>query len=71
MPDHDPIELDLPHLAEAKPDFRLLHVPAADALWFNPLAFLNLARFSGWPSAEGMAREGRLSWEKPGPCVDD
>ena len=36
---HNLISFDLPHLAAAKPDLRLLHLPAVDTLWLNPLAF--------------------------------
>ena len=36
---HNLINFDLPHLAAAKPDLRLLHLPAVDTLWLNPLAF--------------------------------
>ena len=36
---HNLIAFDLPHLAAAKPDLRLLALPAVDTLWLNPLAF--------------------------------
>ena len=36
---HNLIVFDLPHLAAAAPDLRLLHLPAVDTLWLNPLAF--------------------------------
>lgn len=36
---HNLIRFDLPYLAAAKPDLRLLHLPAVDTLWLNPLAF--------------------------------
>ena len=36
---HNLINFDLPHLAAAKPDLRLLQLPAVDTLWLNPLAF--------------------------------
>lgn len=36
---HNLITFDLPHLAAAKPDLRLLQLPAVDTLWLNPLAF--------------------------------
>ncbi|WP_186407497.1 hypothetical protein [Candidatus Accumulibacter aalborgensis] len=36
---HNLIAFDLPHLAAAKPDLRLLQLPAVDTLWLNPLAF--------------------------------
>ena len=36
---HNLIVFDLPHLAEAKPELRLLRLPAIDTLWLNPLAF--------------------------------
>ena len=36
---HNLIAFDLPHLAAAKPDLRLLRLPAVDTLWLNPLAF--------------------------------
>ena len=36
---HNLIEFDLPHLAAAAPDLRLLGLPAVDTLWLNPLAF--------------------------------
>ena len=36
---HNLILFDLPHLAAAKPDLRLLSLPAVDTLWLNPLAF--------------------------------
>ena len=36
---HNLVIFDLPHLAAAKPDIRLLKVPAVDTLWLNPLAF--------------------------------
>ena len=36
---HNLTFFDLPHLAAAKPDLRLLAVPAVDTLWLNPLAF--------------------------------
>ena len=36
---HNLIAFDLPHLATAKPDLRLLRLPAVDTLWLNPLAF--------------------------------
>ena len=36
---HNLITFDLPHLTAAKPDLRLLHLPAVDTLWLNPLAF--------------------------------
>jgi len=36
---HNLIAFDLPHLAAAKPDLRLLSVPAVDTLRLNPLAF--------------------------------
>ena len=36
---HNLIVFDLPHLAAAKPDLRLLQLPAVDTLWLNPLAF--------------------------------
>ena len=36
---HNLLAFDLPHLAAAKPDLRLLHLPAVDTLWLNPLAF--------------------------------
>ena len=36
---HNLIAFDLPHLAAAKPDLRLLELPAVDTLRLNPLAF--------------------------------
>ena len=36
---HNLIAFDLPHLAAANPDFRLLQLPAVDTLRLNPLAF--------------------------------
>ena len=36
---HNLILFDLPHLAAAKPDLRLLRIPSVDTLWLNPLAF--------------------------------
>jgi ATP-dependent DNA helicase RecQ len=36
---HNLIAFDLPHLAAAKPDLRLLTLPAVDTLRINPLAF--------------------------------
>ena len=36
---HNLICFDLPHLAAASPDLRLLRRPAVDTLWLNPLAF--------------------------------
>ena len=36
---HNLIAFDLPHLAAAKPDLRLLRLPAVDTLRLNPLAF--------------------------------
>ncbi len=36
---HNLIAFDLPHLAAAKPDMRLLALPAVDTLRLNPLAF--------------------------------
>ena len=36
---HNLIAFDLPHLAAAKPDLRLLKLPAIDTLRLNPLAF--------------------------------
>ncbi len=36
---HNLIAFDLPHLAAAKSDLRLLKLPAVDTLWLNPLAF--------------------------------
>ena len=36
---HNLINFDLPHLAAAAPDLRLLELPAIDTLWLNPLAF--------------------------------
>lgn len=36
---HNLIAFDLPHLAAAKPDLRLLKLPAVDTLRLNPLAF--------------------------------
>ena len=36
---HNLIKFDFPHLAAAKPDLRLLRLPAVDTLWLNPLAF--------------------------------
>lgn len=36
---HNLIAFDLPHLAAAKPDLRLLALPAVDTLRLNPLAF--------------------------------
>ena len=36
---HNLIRFDLPHLAAAKPDLRLLRLRAVDTLWLNPLAF--------------------------------
>ena len=36
---HNLIAFDLLHLAAAKPDLRLLRLPAVDTLWLNPLAF--------------------------------
>ena len=36
---HNLIAHDLPHLAAAKPDLGLLHLPAVDTLRLNPLAF--------------------------------
>lgn len=35
---HNLISFDLPQLAAAKPDLKLLHLPAVDTLWLNPLA---------------------------------
>ena len=36
---HNLIDFDLPHLAAAKPDLRLLKLPAVDTLRLSPLAF--------------------------------
>ena len=36
---HNLIDFDLPHLRAAKPDLRLLRLPAVDTLRLNPLAF--------------------------------
>ena len=36
---HNLIAFDLPHLAAAKADLRLLQLPVVDTLWLNPLAF--------------------------------
>ena len=36
---HNLIIFDRPHLAAANPELRLLHLPAVDTLWLNPLAF--------------------------------
>ncbi|MXX40228.1 MAG: RecQ family ATP-dependent DNA helicase [Gemmatimonadetes bacterium] len=36
---HNLIDFDLPHLEAAKPDLRLLKLPAVDTLRLNPLAF--------------------------------
>ena len=36
---HNLIKFDLPHLAAAAPDLRMLGLPAVDTLWLNPLAF--------------------------------
>ena len=36
---HNLIDFDLPHLAAAKPDLRLLKLPSVDTLWLSPLAF--------------------------------
>lgn len=36
---HNLVAFDLPHLAAAKPDLRLLNLPAVDTLRLNPLAF--------------------------------
>ena len=36
---HNLINFDLHHLRAAKPDLRLLKLPAVDTLWLNPLAF--------------------------------
>ena len=36
---HNLIKFDLPYLAAAKPDLRLMQLPAVDTLWLNPLAF--------------------------------
>ena len=36
---HNLIAFDLPHLTAAKPDLRLLKLPAVDTLRLNPLAF--------------------------------
>ena len=36
---HNLIKFDLPHLAAAAPNLRLLGLPAVDTLWLNPLAF--------------------------------
>ena len=36
---HNLIKFDLPHLAAANSDLRLLRLPAVDTLWLNPLAF--------------------------------
>ena len=36
---HNLIFFDLPHLAAANPDLRLLAIPPVDTLWLNPLAF--------------------------------
>ncbi|PUA17847.1 RecQ family ATP-dependent DNA helicase [Glaciimonas sp. PCH181] len=36
---HNLIDFDLPHLAAAQPDLRLLKLPAVDTLRLNPLAF--------------------------------
>lgn len=36
---HNLVKFDLPHLAAANPQLRLLALPAVDTLWINPLAF--------------------------------
>ena len=36
---HNLIRFDLPHLAAANRELRLLQLPAVDTLWLNPLAF--------------------------------
>ena len=36
---HNLIDFDLPHLTAAKPNLRMLNLPAVDTLWLNPLAF--------------------------------
>ena len=43
---HNLISFDLPHLAAAKPDLRLLQLPAVDTLWLNPLG----TRSQSYPS---------------------
>ena len=36
---HNLLRFDLPHLAAAEPELRLLELPAVDTLWLNPLAY--------------------------------
>ena len=36
---HNLIDFDLPYLKAAKPNLRMLKLPAVDTLWLNPLAF--------------------------------
>ena len=36
---HNLINFDKPHLQAARPDLRVLRLPAVDTLWLNPLAF--------------------------------
>ena len=59
---HNLIAFDLPHLAAAKPDLRLLHLPAVDTLWLNPLAFpRNPYHHLVKHYQEGQLKRGRLN----------
>ncbi len=59
---HNLIAFDLPHLAAAKPDLRLLQLPAVDTLWLNPLAFpRNPYHHLVKHYQEGQLKRGRLN----------
>lgn len=59
---HNLIAFDLPHLAAAKPDLRLLRLPVVDTLWLNPLAFpRNPYHHLVKHYQEGQLKRGRLN----------
>ena len=59
---HNLIKFDLPHLAAANPDLRLLRLPAVDTLWLNPLAFpRNPYHHLVKHYQEGQLKRGRLN----------
>ena len=59
---HNLIAFDLPHLAAAKPDLRLLQLPVVDTLRLNPLAFpRNPYHHLVKHYQEGQLKRGRLN----------
>jgi ATP-dependent DNA helicase RecQ len=59
---HNLIAFDLPHLTAAKPDLRLLRLPAVDTLRLNPLAFpRNPYHHLVKHYQDGQLRRGRLN----------